>query len=247
VYASYAEGFRSGADQPGAIQRGRPDFPAAEPDKLHNYEIGAKADVLDHQLSFDAAVYYMDWDDVQQSVNVPLGVSFFATLVNTESASGIGADFAATMRLLEGLEFGMSVSWNDLEVDDDVISQNVPLYRKGDRLNASPEWTAGASLDYVFALGSGGLRGRLGAAGNYTSEQDLRTTFRGVTGVGKGDPILLTRASFAIESDNRWTVTLFGENLNDERGAVTAQGNGVAAWTVRVRPRTIGVQLDYAF
>jgi iron complex outermembrane recepter protein len=245
AYGSYSEGFRSGANQPGAIQRGRPDLPAAEPDKLHNYELGAKAELLDRQLSLDAAVYYMDWNDVQQSINVALGASFIATLINTQSASGIGADLGATIRPLDGLELGMSASWNDLQVDADVISQNVPLYRKGDRLNASPEWTAGASLDYVFALGGTGFRARLGASGNYISEQDLRTTFRGATGIGRGDPILLTRASFSIESEDRWTVTVFGENLNDERGAVTAQGNLITDWTVRVRPRTIGVQLEY--
>ncbi len=43
-----------------------PGLPAQyDPDETRNYEIGLKADFLDHRLSVDTSVYYIDWQDIQ--------------------------------------------------------------------------------------------------------------------------------------------------------------------------------------
>src|SRR5688572_14637609 len=63
VYGSYGQGFRSGISQTSALLRlvGSAPVPQAEPDKLHNYELGAKLDLLEKRLSFEGALYYLDW------------------------------------------------------------------------------------------------------------------------------------------------------------------------------------------
>src|SRR5262249_23664904 len=152
VYSSYSQGFRSGAPQGVGVPR---DVPSVKPDKLNNYELGAKGDFLDKRLSVDAAVYYIKWNDVQQVLTIPyvhngVAVGSVAALVNGESASGAGVDIAVTTRPLDRLELGVTFGWNDLKMDAEVFSNGALLFAKGDRLNYSPEFTGGTSVAYSF-------------------------------------------------------------------------------------------------
>ncbi len=55
----------------------------------------------------------------------------------------------------------------------------------------------------------------------------------------------MTRASFAIHSPNRWELSVFADNLNDENGAVVGSPFFGIDGSTRLRPRTIGLQVDY--
>jgi iron complex outermembrane recepter protein len=241
VYVSYAEGFRSGFPQNENVRF----FPALKPDELHNYEIGLKAEVLDRRLSFEAAVYYMDWSDVQQTISSEDadGNCCFSALVNGESASGVGIDLGFTARPVHRLELGLNVSWNDLQLDSDVSSGGFPLFSEGDRLNFSSEYTANAFIDYDFMLGGTGWTGSISTSANFISKQYARGLF-GVPFVNEGDDLLISRAGFTVTSPTRWTATLFVENLNDERGGMPAS-LPIADWSARQRPRTVGLQFEY--
>ena len=71
-YASYSQGFRSGFAQNANVYVAAPGIPPVRPDKLTNYEIGSKGSLWDRDIYFDAAVYYMDWKDIQQTLLVQL-------------------------------------------------------------------------------------------------------------------------------------------------------------------------------
>jgi iron complex outermembrane recepter protein len=241
AYLSYAEGFRSGALQtPGALANA-PDFPSADADTLRNYEVGIKGSVLDGRLGYEAAVYYIDWQDVQQ--NIAVGTVGFSALVNGESASGVGADIALSAQPSDGLRLGVSFSWNDLTMDSVLRSGGYDLFLPGDRLNRSPEYTAGASAAYEFAMGASGLTGQFSMSGNYISEQTIRTVF-GTPVFGTSDNVAFGRLSFAINS-TRWAASLFVNNVTDERGATVRPPFGAPDWDSRMRPRTVGLQLEY--
>jgi outer membrane receptor protein involved in Fe transport len=248
VYASYSQGFRSGFPQDLSVPANA--VPPVSPDRLRNYEIGSKGSFWDGRIAYDASVYYMDWEGIQQSLSVysPAYQQQVTAVVNSQSASGIGSDLALSAMPLHGLTLQGSVSWNDLKLDSDVISGGSLLFHKGDRPNSSPELTASASADYAFALGGSGYRGRVAIGANYTSSQD----YRGVGSillpiVQKGDPMTFTHASLSVEAPSHWTATLFGDNLNNEQGAPVRAFIGTPNWDARVRPRTIGLQLDYRF
>jgi outer membrane receptor protein involved in Fe transport len=245
LYASYAEGFRSGAVQGPSILSVVPDFPQADPDSLKNYEVGMKGGLLEGRLNFEAAAFYMDWQDVQQQLLVTLNNFVFNAVINSESASGMGAEVAISALPTDGLQFGLNFSWNDLTFDNGVMSGTTLLYEKGDRLNFSPEYTAGATADYSFGIGSSGLEMRLSAAASYTAATRFTLLDAGSRRTRQNDDLLMTRASLSLRSPRHWTATLFAENLNNEHGA---QGRVFAFdenLSVRVRPRTIGLQLEY--
>ena len=237
TYVSYGEGFRSGFEQqPLASQ-----VPPCNEDTLQNYEIGAKGTAWDGRLTFDTAVYYIDWQDVQNDFSVLVSGVAVPAIANSGSASGPGIDFGLTVEPVDGLQFGINLGWNDLTWDNRVPFGTDTLFEKGERLNLSPEYIAGASVDYAFPLGS--LEARFSASANYSSEQVFRTTF----GRGTSDEILIARTSFGIESTNNWTATLYIDNVNNEDGILVGTPFGVPDWQTRTRPRTMGLQLEYRF
>jgi iron complex outermembrane recepter protein len=247
VYASYAEGFRSGFTQdPRIVSILGVQAPTVDSDTLRNYELGAKGRLLGGRLAFDTAVYYMDWEDVQQLLLINVGGIFRSVGANGSSASGVGFEFAVTTMPVEGLELGANLGWNDLTVDGDVISAGVVFLRDGDRLVTSPELTVGASVDYGFSIGTG-FEGRMSISGNYISEMSNRSIAGTQSIEWEGDPMLIARASLSLSSRTGWTATLFSENIGNEQGAPLVNPGAFRDWDARIRPRTTGVQFDYRF
>lgn len=252
VYASYSEGFRSGFDQNPATRAAAPALPTAEADTLSNYEIGAKTSLLDSRLSVDAAVYYIDWRDVQLPLSVTILGTPFAAVVNSESASGLGADLGLRLRPVDGLQFDLSASWNDLEVDKNVVSAGtagvpVTLFAAGDRLNYSPRYTAGAGVDYVFPLGSGGYEGQFSASGTYMSEIVTKNLIGVAVQTKAADEMITGRVAFSVDAPAHWAASVFVDNVTNEDGRVSPGVAASGVWDVRIRPRTVGLQLEWTF
>lgn len=242
LYGSYSEGFRSGLTQTGTIVTSYPEYPAAEPDTLTNYELGAKGDLLGGRLRFDAALYYMDWQDVQQTVNVDVSGVLFPAVINGASASGPGFDLSAQLAATDQLDFGLTFSWNDITMDDRVLSGATIIFEEGARLNQAPEYNIGASTSYSFLVGQNGWRGRLSASANYVSE--VLTRSAGV--IVSSDAVTVGRAELSFDAPDNWRLALFADNLTDEDGVVLAQF-GVPDWNSRLRPRTLGLRLEYQY
>jgi iron complex outermembrane recepter protein len=250
-YASYGQGFRSGfAQSPFVLAL--VSFPDVEPDKLSNYELGIKGSSLDRRFSYDAAVFYTTWKDLQQNLVVatPLLPTGIGVSINAADASGIGAEFAVNFRPISALDLGLSYGWNDLAFDDNVttLAGTPPVPRvtfpKGGRLTGSPEHTASASADYRFAVGAK-YTAEISTSATYTSAY----TFNSIVGSTTGEEVLISRLSFGLAAPFGLTTTLFIDNVGNEspghlrllptRGPAGVEGSG------RSRPRTIGLQLEY--
>jgi iron complex outermembrane recepter protein len=249
IYASYAEGFRSGLHQNPVIRRVVPSIPTTKPDLLKNYEMGAKGSLLDGRIAYDLAAYYMDWKDVQLPLILIVEGIGRNLLVNGASASGPGVDASFTTEPLDGLQIGVNASWNDLTVDEDVFSNNILLFEKGNRLNSSVETTVGASVSYSVALGGGGYEGTFAASANYRTEMSERGLAGTAVAVTRGDPILIGRAAVTVHSPHGWDATLFADNINNEQDVAFRTLSLVPGLTSAFynRPRTIGLQLEYRF
>src|SRR3546814_19015300 len=86
------------------ITRAAPQFSPLKPDLLRNYELGVKGGTADGQLLFDAAIYYIDWRDVQQAlltnVGTPRAPLFLSALVNGQRSEErrVGHECVSTCR-----------------------------------------------------------------------------------------------------------------------------------------------------
>jgi len=247
-YTSYSEGFRSGAPQAPEVLAVEPNFPSLKADKLDNYEAGVKNTLLGGRLDWEAAVYYIEWRDVQQALGIPIGGNVdLISLINAGTASGPGVDFALNTKPVDGLTLGFNLNWNNLQFNNAVYSSGNLYAASGDRLSYSPEYTIGGSAAYAFELGLANLRGRLSASANHESKQLFRYDAGGGNIIKEpGDNITIARASFAVDAGTNWTASLYGENLFNESGAYVRRVYGFGEdWSPRPRPRTVGLQFDY--
>lgn len=248
VYASYSQGFRSGFAQNANVFVAAPDIPPVRPDKLTNYEVGAKGSLFGRSVYFDAAVYYMNWKDIQQTllVQLPNNVQTSA-VVNGKSASGVGFDYGMTFKPADGLSIRGSVGWNDLSLDSDVISGGVVLFHKGDRPNESAETTTSLSGQYEFPLGGTGYRGELSATATYHTKLASRTIAAGALALASSDDIFDDQVEVALESPRHWKTTLFASNVSNRFGITDNTPASATLATVRQRPRTVGLQFEYNY
>ena len=251
LYAIYSQGFRSGLIQADNVQQVLPNFPASEPDKLTNYELGMKGTWLNRRLSYDLAIFYNYWAHVQQSTaveySVPSGGFAIATVeLNGQSASGVGTEISLTARPVTGLELSAAFSWNNLHSNSNVYSAGTLAIAKGDRLGFSPEYTGTLSAQYTFAFGGSGLKGQLADSASYISK--LVTTFIGTTPEPSSNDAMLTdKSSFSIIFPKHWVVALFVDNAFNNRESPVSSVADLPNYDNRIRPRTVGLSADYKF
>jgi outer membrane receptor protein involved in Fe transport len=245
IYASYSEGFRSGFEQNVIVNELFPTVPPARPDKLDNYEVGAKGSLLGDLIDYEIAAYYMIWKDAQRTIGLPfLGTTVIGTF-NAGRSSGPGIDAALSISPLKGLRINTTMSWNDLKSDEDVLSAGFLALQKGKRLPDSVPLTLGGSVDYSRPLGSG-WRSTFNLAANYTSpSQSLVSVTSTSIKTVSSEKLIDLRASLTLLAPSHWTIGLFGENLLNERGGV-AVSSILNDHAQRPRPRTIGVQISYS-
>jgi iron complex outermembrane recepter protein len=248
-YGSVASGFRSGAIQSPSVVRQAPSFPPIDPDSLITYEVGTKGTLLGGALSYDTAIYYTDWSDIQQTLILPIG---FQARVNAGDASGIGVDANVTWQVASAFSIWSSVGWNDLKFDQDIfqfvnaIRQNVLLFAKDERLNNSPEWAASAGASYRMDLPQPGLGFVFSTSYAYGSERALRFLTGTLLRETRSDEMQQLRVSLEFQTQ-RWAIGLYGDNMLNDDGAVTPPDAALANTAVRQRPRTIGLQATFNY
>jgi iron complex outermembrane receptor protein len=266
IYATFSEGYRSGLEQnPLVVSNPANPFTEApaNPDKLKNYEIGAKGRLWNSLITYDVSLYYIKWLDIQengehQSCNaagcVPVGGT-----INGTAASGTGVDLSLGYHPFRGLDFGIDFSENGLVNDANVYPggvgvgpNNGAVYVKGGRTPYSPQYTADAHVDYSWPLNDK-LDAKASLSGNYRSQEVAIYGSQQTTGIGyslcnngnycytSGSPTLVN-ASFEISNHNNQTVRLYATNLTNWNGLVTPAY--VENTAFRERPRTIGIQFE---
>ncbi len=244
-YANIAEGFRSGFQQPGislyiAEQLGLDIGNGADPETAWSYEVGSKTTFADGRLQLEAAAYYIDWQDLQTVISVIPGA--LGAIMNAGEASAIGLDFSLNALLTDGLEVGVSGNINNSEYKETVNDVGGIVVEDGQQIQGFPARTFTGFANYNWDLGYSDWRGVSLFRLDYTSERTLN--FGSVT--TESDSI--TQASFRIGVEaGKWGAYLFADNLFDEDGMV--DGPGITPETsdlaIRLRPRTIGVNLRY--
>ena len=216
-YASYSQGFCSGFAQQAIVTAVAPSFPPVQPDKLTNYELGSKGRLFNGRLSLDASVYYMKWEHIQQTIGiiVPPSTAYIVVDLNGKSASGAGVDFAVTARPIDPLTLGLSLSWNGLHEDYPVYSSGETLFPAGSRIDSSPEYTADATAEYNFPLGSNGWTGGVGFVGRYTAEQTSTATRTSspVPVVAESNVIATANVNFIVSSPDHWRWMIYCDNV----------------------------------
>ena len=236
LYANVAKGFRSGLTFPESSLDQAALFGVTldhvGPDILWNYEVGAKGTSSNGKFLYDVAVYYFDWEDVQ--ITIPLILGLLSVPQNAGGADAVGIDFAFVSRPIEGLSLSINGNFNNAQFTTPFASLNI---EKGDRLDNSVRESYGADITYRAPFSFGDSGGDLEWMFNTNYQHSSAREIRSFGTLGFADSLDIMTARVGIESE-KWGIYLFGNNILDEKGAA---GGTSAEALIRLAPPSIGV------
>ena len=236
VYARIASGYR-----PGGPNVALPGFPATvDSETVTSYEAGVKASFFDRVVSLDAAVFLLDWNDLQIGQAFANGIN---GLVNAGTARSKGFEAALSVYPSPGLTLGANFAYADAE-----CTQTTPNCTDGDRLPNIPKASGAVTANYEFPL-SGTAEGHVGGALRIVGDRISGTESAPDTIPVDGYSTLDLNGS--VTFDDKWTVRAYVRNLFDTEGRVTSNRadtvNPGFISTVPLQPRTIGLAAEVSF
>lgn len=245
IYALASQGFRlGGTNQSAAVVI--PD--GFESDSLWNYELGFKSTWLNRRLTFNAAVYQIDWSNIQVSGRDP--TNSFAFIGNAGAARIQGLEVEVNTRPFDNFEVLAGFNWlPKRELTEDQISSSIAAPgRKGDKIPRIPALTATFSAQYNMELPVAGWNGWL--RGEYSYKGKSGTELRPTASTYRPQrsfSIVNLRAG-ADDRDGGLGFAFFLNNVFDVQGDVfLAAAAFVPTTKITNRPRTIGFEISKKF
>ncbi len=245
VYLRAASGYRPGGPNPPALDAGGNPIPGSpksfKSDSLWSYELGYKGDLLDKRLSVEAALYDVEWKDIQQ----PIAIGSGTVIGNAGRARVSGFELFTRYHVTPAWTLDASLSAINAKLTEDAPA----LGPSGSRLPNSARFSgtvgatgnfalaerpayAGVSLRYVGERNSG-FDSPGSSQPNFKMPSYTLTDLQGGVTLGKVDIGLYVRNVF----DKR---AILGAD-----SALVAFGSPLHATVAQ--PRTIGATLSTSF
>ena len=249
LYATAARGYRPGGPNVGlpaniGCTLGNAYAPLYQPDSVWNYELGAKAAMLERKLSVNVAGYLIDWNNVQQSVSDPGCGSLF--IANVGSARSKGAEAEINFKPLDSLLLALSGSYTNATFRSIAAPfQGVTAVTPGDPVPDVPKHKEAITVEYTHTLGaySGFLRAdwmHQGSVSTGFTYSDVRPAYNELD------------AALGLRREH-YEFTLYGHNLTNSNGIVSMQQGSVYSYgnvfrtQISIPPRTIGLNVSLRF
>lgn len=252
VYGTYSTGFRSGGFSPRAATISALEHGQA-PEKLTNFEFGAKTRWFDKRLQLNAALFHMIYDNMQIETSLPApgGNGQQQGFDNVGKAIINGGE----LELLARPDNHWTLSGNLGLTDSHYASFFTDLYGTGVKqdftnlkLRRAPRVTYALAADYRDAFGAGRM--------NYHVGYNWRSNYEGTLDNAPGTRVEafgILDASVSYEQ-GAWSVALFGRNLTNEAAyshtfSVVPNNLGGSIWKFATprTPRNYGLQVTYHF
>jgi outer membrane receptor protein involved in Fe transport len=248
LYATASSGQR-----PGGVNQNvslPADLQSYASDKVWNYEAGIKSSLFDRLLTLNAALFQIDWNNMQTSGTLP-GTNF-GFIANAGRARVRGIEAEATLYPLDGLQIQASGSYIDAVLREDQTNQSLLASGlKGDDIPSVPKVTLQGGAQYDWDL-SPTLKANVRSDVFYNSS--TWTEFRHTSAFQRRLPayaVVSLRAGFGAQDDN-WSASLFINNLFNDDTVISKLSANVYGGLDNVRaisnvPRTIGIDFTKRF
>ena len=262
VYAKVVTAYKSG----GTSQRSTSadNFQTGfDPEELISYELGYKGDLLEGRMRFNAAAFYMQYDDYQQSVATGRNPGE-RDFVNIDDADITGLEFDLTLAISEALTGTLSYGYLDtnfgpstityMRIDDTSPTGFRTVEEQlTEDLALAPEHSITGSLDYSMPVSIGTLNANI----NIQYQDESLSGVQAPSGVLNDRTLIAATVSIADvslgEDYGDLRISLWGNNLLDEEYYVgnirqeTFDSFGLIGLATFGDPRTYGVTLEYNF
>jgi iron complex outermembrane receptor protein len=250
LYASAAEGFRVGGAN-WAIPQGLCQLPAPTPlsyqsDSLWSYEVGDKSRFLNNRLAVNASVFYIDWKNMLQEIELPCSFDYN---VNVGNAASYGAELEIKAKPTSHILIGLSAGLTHATLTNNAAASTVPGAVEGAAIPGVPKFNTALTGQYNFNV-SGDVFGFMRGAAHWTgsSHGGFAELPNGQVNPDFQRPAYDTVDASAGLSWDKWELSLFVKNLlnNDmiiQRPIVQA----LLGQVYRVEPRIVGLSLSGKF
>lgn len=170
LYVSASKGFRAGGAQAALPFCSLPQLPLTDitqlkSDTLWTYEAGTKVQLQDPEILLSAAVFHIDWKNIQQQVALPCG-SYFD--INGDKARINGGELEALGHLTSELQVRAGLGYEKTEITEPGALGIVGL-TPGTRILGVPAVTASVGGVYKHPL-FGDTTGFISADYSYTGD-----------------------------------------------------------------------------
>jgi outer membrane receptor protein involved in Fe transport len=253
IYATAAKGFRlggpTGPTPTGPNNACSQDYanngitnPPLDynPDKLWSYELGTKALVAHNTLSINAAGYYIDWQGIQQTIDLPICGFNFTSNVGDAESYGFEAEVLYKPPFVPGLTFGLSGGAERATITS---SNNPNTAAVGESVLNTPDWTLTLKADYNWQIEDD-------ITAFFRTDYDLVGESHGsfkVTDPNYNDPSYgVLNASVGLDFGSM-QVSLFAKNLLDDTTIIQRPQIDTVIEGYTVRPLTVGVNFATQF
>ncbi len=206
IYVSVGRGFKGGNFSTSEnLALGLRSF---KPETIIAYEAGLRSTILGGRGTFNATAFYWDYKDFQAfdfvldtSVNPPTIVFNQRTVDEAES---YGAELELNTHLTDELFLSLGLGWLETEMKSDPF--------KGKEFRAAPRWNFNGQLSYTATVGNWYLIPQL----DWVFVDDY---FSSLDNSPLGEIDSYWKINFRtslVSQDEKWAITAFVENLNDE-------------------------------
>ncbi|MDX8356476.1 TonB-dependent receptor [Sphingopyxis terrae] len=262
VYATVAKGFRPGGPNQlfpeifgcttdlAAVGLTPDQAAFFKSDSVWSYEAGAKATMFDRRLRASIAGFRIDWNNIQQKVQLQCGFDFKN---NSGTARSQGVELEISANPFEGMTISAGGGYVDAKFTG---LSGGSKFKAGDRVPQVPKWNFNLNADYRRDLGSS-LEGfvhwdyaYVGSSNSSINANVNPATGRLVPRIRPSYEIMNARIGVMI--DRRYELAVFAKNLTDERAslsditAAAVEAPGRTRVTIN-QPRTFGAEIRYSF
>ena len=236
LYASYDRGYKAGSF-PSTAQNGPQSVSPLASELLDNYEVGLKSTLFDGRLRFNAAAFWLDYQDLQ--VYELLGL----TLVTSNAAAEVeGFELETALALTGNITVGGSYTSLDGQFTSNAISGALTLPYNGNALPRTPDSQYTLYVDGEWdALG-----GVVAARADYQWTDDFYFD-------PSNNPEVLSPAHDLVSAYLSWEgptglkLSLYGKNLTDTEYQTHIIKNVGIGFSVFGAPRSWGFALTQSF
>ncbi len=235
LYGIYAKGYKPGGVVGSAGSEVIPPTETYEQEESDNFELGIKSVLADNRLILNAAVFFIDAEDIQLTTPLQSGGTGTFTSIVTNQGSGetFGIELDATWLVNDNLTLGATYALADTEFTEGCDEFQWTLTSGGGQLE-DPVACTGTSPN---GSGNGSIVGNqfpLSSENQFSAYADFRTPSFGQTEFFANlsyswedeKPVQVHNQAWVPAASlldlrlgwetDKWTVALYGRNLTDE-------------------------------
>ncbi len=225
------------------------------PEEITDYELGAKADLLNGALLINADIFMGNYDNMQRLLPQLVGVPPSPTtyVINAGKARVSGAEIESDLRVARAWSLRAAFGFTDARYRQFLYSPGAGMPTVDESHNQfylTPRFNFGLGVGYEQPAWGGIVRVHADYDWQDSEQFSVFNDFNNQGAYGT----LNARAAYIFDNQGRWEIAAFATNLGGREYAITGGSVDIAgspmpatSWQIPGAPRLYGLEFIYRF